>query len=422
MATNRDFQSMLNQYLPLDLLKYEYIKRDYIFQRANIDESWKGGDLIVPFQGQHASSIEFGALTADNDISKYAYIRGSITTQPEVWGTLIFQHRDLMEHDGKIPESTFLKILPDQIDAMMMYFKMVVAVHLLGGPHFAKVTTDAAPTDAANGILAVDRVDRFTKDQKVSLDDDNSSPTTYYVININVNLQTVTLSATRGGAAANVSAYTAAQNAKFYHPGAQSAGMTGLRSQLLAAANGGSANLFGQAKTDHVFLQAVQVDGSSVTAANILDKIFAGYVKRMSLAKGGKAPEVVMSFKNFGFILQVLEIHKGQYNIVPNSRKVSVYGWDTVEVGSVSGQVIKLVGIQECDDDIIFYLDWDSITFYTNGLFKRRRAPDGKEYYETRATTGYAYILDHCLFGDLVCHAPWKNAIMYGIPNIALGV
>lgn len=414
MATNRDFQSMLNQYLPLDLLKQEFIKRDYLMQKVDQDESWKGGDLLVPFQGQHASSIEFGQLAAQTDIAKYKYIRGSITTQPEVWGTLLFNHRDLMEHDGKIPESTFLKILPDQIDSMMMYFKMVVSTHLLAGPHFAKMVAD---TDLANGITQVNRIDRFTKDQKVYLDDDNSSPTAYYVINVNVYDETVTLSATRGGAAANISAYTTAQNGKFYHPGAQSAGMTSLKSQLLSSANGGSSSLFGQTKTDWDFLQSVQIDGSAVSSTNILDKIFDGYVKRMRLAKGGKAPEVLMSFKHFGSVLKLLEVQKGPYNIVPNSRSVNVYGWDTIEIGSVSGQTIKLVGIQEMDDEEIFYLDWSSIKFYSNGLFKRRKAPDGKEYYEVRETTGYFYILDHCLFGDLVLTAPWKNAVMYGIPN-----
>lgn len=417
MATGRDFQSMLNQYLPLDLLKYEYMKRDYLMQRCNQDESWKGGDLIVPFQGQHASSIEFGALADASDISKYAYVRGSISSQPEVWSSLIWNHRDLMEHDGKIPESTFLRILPDQIEGMMMYFKMVTSVHLLGGPGFSKAVAD---TDLVNGVIQVDRVDRFTKDQKVSLDDDNSAAATYYVIAINVGAETVTLSASRGGAAANISAYTTAQNATFYHPGAQSAGMTSLRSQLLSSANGGSASLFGQTKTDHVFLQAVQIDGSSVTAANILDNVFHGYTKRQRLAKGGKAPEVLMSLKHFGSCLAALEVQKGPYNVVPNSRKASIYGWDTIELGSVSGQTLKLVGIQEMNDTEIHYLDWDSITFYSNGLFKRRRAPDGKEYYETRATTGYSYILDHCLFGDLVCTAPWKNAIMHSIPNYSV--
>ncbi len=416
MATNRDFQAMLNEYLPLDLLKEEFIKRDYLMQHCRQDESWKGGELVVPFQGQHASSIEFGQLAAADDISKYEYIRGGISTQPEVWGSLQWNHRDLLEHDGKIPESTFLRILPDQVESMMMYFKEVVSVHLLSGPHFATVL-DA--TDAATGIMIVDRVDRFTLDQKVFLDDNDSAAAAYYVIGINVEDESVTLSATRGGGAANVSAYSVAQVAKFYHPGAQSAGMTSLRSQLLSAANGGSAALFGETKTAYSFLQAVQIDGSTVTATNILDFIFQGYTKRQRLAKGGKAAEVLMSYKHFGVILGLLEVNKGQFNIVPGSRKVNTYGWDTIEVGSVTGQVIKLVGIQEMGDTEIMYLDWDSITFFSNGMFKRRKAPDGKEYFETRATTGYSYILDHCLFGDLACTAPWKNAIMHSIPAYA---
>lgn len=413
MATNRDFASMLNQYLPLDLLKNEYMKRDYLMQKVTHDESWKGGDLIVPFEGQHASSVEFGALADSADIAKYDYVRGSISTQPEVWGSLIFQHRDLIQHDGKIPESTFLRILPGQVDAFMTYMKMAVSVHLLGGPHFAKATADGT----AGGVLAVDRIDRFALSQKLSLDDDNSSAATYYVIAINVNAKTVTLSATRGGAAADISAYTLAQNAKCYHPGAQTAGLTSLRSQLLTAAAGGAASLFGQTKTSYPFLQTPNVDGSDVTATNILDKIFDAYTARMILGKGGKAPEVLMSFKHLGSILKLLEIGKGSYNVVPNSRKVNTYGWQEIEVGAVGNQVLKLVGVQECDDDIIYFLDWDGITFYSNGLFKRRRAPDGKEYFEARATTGYSYILDHCLFGDLVVTAPWKQAVLHSIPN-----
>lgn len=414
MATNRDFSTMLNQYLPLDLLKEEYIKRDYLMSKVNMDESWKGGDLIVPFEGQQASSVEFGSLADSTDISKYKYVRGSITTQPEVWGSLVFNHRDLIEHDGRIPESTFLRILPGQVDAFLTYMKMAVSVHLLGGPHFAKATAD---TDLANGVIAVDRVDRFTLDQKVSLDDDNSSAAAYYVIAIDVNAKTVTLSSSRGGSAANISAYTTAQNAKFYHPGAQSAGMTSLKSQLLSSTNGGSATLFGQTKTAYPFLQCVNVSGADITATNILDKIFDAYVQRMILGKGGKAPEVLMSFKHLGSILKLIEVQKGAYNVVPNSRKSNLYGWAEIEIGSVGGQVLKLVAVQECDDDVIFFLDWDSISFYSNGLFRRRKAPDGKEYFESRATTGYSYILDHCLFGDLVVTAPWKNAILHSIPN-----
>lgn len=417
MSTNRSFQSMLNQYLPLELLQEELIKRDYLMQKVDQVSDWKGGDLIVPFEGQHASSIEFGSLTAESDISQYKYVRGSITTQPEVWATLLFNHRDLMEHDGKIPESTFLKILPNQIESMMTYFKMCVSVHLLN-TSLAKVTVDGT----AGGVLEVDRVDRFTVDQKCVLDDGNSSPLTVYVINVDVNGGTlgegkITVSATRGGAAADVSAYTVAQGAALYHVGAQSAGMTSLPSQLLSAANGGSTNLFGVAKTAWSFLQAVQIDGSAVSATNILAKIFDGYTRRQRLAKSGKIPEVLMSYKHFGSILKIIEASKGAFNVQPGSMKASQYGWQTVSIGSVSGHILTMTAVQEMADSEIYYLDWDGIKFYSNGLFKRRKAPDGKEYFEIRATTGYQYILDHCLFGDLVVTAPWKQAVMHSIPN-----
>lgn len=325
---------------------------------------------------------------------------------------------DLMEHDGKIPESTFLRILPNQINDFLTYMKMAVSVNLLNGPHFAKATVDGT----VGGVLEVDRIDRFALDQKVSLDDDNSAAASFYVIAIDVNGGTlgngaVTLSATRGGAAADISAYTVAQNAKVYHIGAQATSFTSIKSQLLSSTNGGAASLFGQTKTAYPFLQAVQIDGSAVSATNILQKIFDGYTRRMILGKGGEAGEVLMSFKHFGSVLKLLETQKGPFNVVPNSRKASVYGWDTVEVGSVSGQVLKLVGIQEMDNDAIMYLDWSGITFYSNGFFKRRTAPDGKQYFEVRSTSGYAYLLDTCLFGDIVVHAPAKMAIMHSIPN-----
>ncbi len=418
MATSRDFQAMLNEYLTVDLLKEEMQKRDYVLQKADIDDGWKGGTIPVPFEGQHASSIEFGQMASESDVAKFKYVRGQITTMHEVWGTMRFEHRDLMEHDGKIPEKTFLKILPGQIEDFMQYMKMAVSVNMLNGQHFATATVDGT----AGGVLEVDRIDRLTLDQKVVLDDGNSAPGTYYVIAININGGTllngaVTLSATRGGAAADISAYTVAQAAKLYHPGAQADSFTSIKDQLLAAANGGSASLFGQTKTAYSYLQAVQIDGSAVSASNILAKIFDGYTRRQLLGKAGMAPEVLMSWKHFGSCMKLLETQKGPFNVVPNTRKTSVYGIDTIEIGSVSGQTLKLVGIQELDNDVIMFLDWSGIKFYSNGMFKRRTAPDGKQYFEVRSTSGYAYILDHCLFGEVAVLNPCKQAIMHSIPN-----
>ncbi len=117
MATTRSFQDMLNEYLPNTLLKEEMLKRDYILQNCQKDNNWKGGKIIVPFKGAGASSVRMGKLTAAGDISQDTYVRGSIDAYKEAWGSMIFNHTDLVQHQGaRITEDSFLKILPNQID------------------------------------------------------------------------------------------------------------------------------------------------------------------------------------------------------------------------------------------------------------------------------------------------------------------
>jgi hypothetical protein len=84
----------------------------------------------------------------------------------------------------------------------------------------------------------------------------------------------------------------------------------------------------------------------------------------------------------------------------------------------VSGEILTMTAIQEMPDTEIHYLDWDGITFYSNQLIYRRKDPqDGKNFFTERNTTGFIYIVDHVCAGDLVVHAPWKQAIMFGIPG-----
>lgn len=413
MATTSTFQTMLNQYLPYDLLKQELIKRDYLMNRVQHDESWKGGPLVVPFQVQAASTIEFGQLADQADISNYKYARGIINQQPEVWATLQLFHKDLVQHDGRIPESTFLKILPDQIEAMLQRFKMVLSTHLMGMTGaIARVTANGT----SGGVLGVSRIDRFELDQKIVLNDNGTAgQKIVYITAINVNAQTIVVSLSRGGVAVDVSAYTTANVARIFNPGSLTMGMTSLGSQLLPFASGGSQLLFGQDKLSAPYLQAVAVDGSDITATNILSKIFDAYTLRSTLCKSGDLPEVLLSFKHFGNILKQIELTKGAFSVVPTSRKVSVYGWQTVEIGSVNGAVLKIVAVQEQPDDLIYFLDWNGITFYSNGMIRRRKSPDGLEFYETRATSGYSFIVDHFIMGDLVVSAPWKQLVIFNV-------
>lgn len=425
MSTTRSFNSMLNEYLAIDLMQQELLKRDWLLQNVEKDDGWKGGTLPVPFVGAQATSLAFGSLTDSTDVSEYSYVRGQITSMPEVWSTLKFNHRDLMEHDGKVNEKSFLKILPGQLDMMSDYFKTMTSIHLLAGPHLALVTVDGT----AGGVLGVNRIDRFNLGQKITLIDNNTAQADYYVIAINVNGAAgtgivggglITVSATRGGAAADVSAYTVAQSAKIYIPGILVAGvvtnaMTSLVSSLLSAANGGSANLYGQSKLAYPYLQAVNVDGSAVSASNILDKLFDGYTQVRAKARGN-ADKIVVSYKHLGSIMKLIETQKGAFKVTATTQKASQYGWTEIEIVSVKG-ALTVVGIQEMSDSEILYLDLKAMTYFSNGMFKKRVSPDGIQFYEVRQTTGYFYLVDMCLFGDLVVTAPGNCGVMYGIPN-----
>ena len=276
MGTNRTFQAMLNDFLPNELLKEEIVKRDYLLNKIEKDDTWvgasgatgNGGNLVVPFKGAGASSVAAGSLSSSTDIAEDAYVRGLITTQPEIWGSMIFNHRDLMEHDA-VSEKNFLKILPDAVNDFMDYMKNVVSVNLLNGKHFAKTT--AASTSAA-GLLVVDRPDRFVIGQKLNVVATAPATAVCYVSVIEINTLTITCVTTRGGSTAfDFSANNVANAAKIYNDGFAANGLSSLRDALLSLTNGGSTALYGQTKTAYPYLQAINISGANVTAANIVE-------------------------------------------------------------------------------------------------------------------------------------------------------
>jgi hypothetical protein len=415
MSTTREFQDMLNEYVPNELLKEEFVKRDYVVTKCEKDDGWLTGNLVVPFRGAQASSVKFGGLTAADDVASSKYIRGNVAAAKEVWGTLKFNHRDLMEH-GKISEQNLLKVLPDEIDDFMDYMKSVVSTNFLNGAHVVNILDGGSADDPTNGLIKVDRPDKLTIGQKLYFDDDDSALSAAgYVKTIDINTQLVLIVTARGGATPlNLSGYTADQNARGYNDGASTDAFASMRDALLSAANGGSTNLYGVAKTAYTYLQAINIDGAAITSANMLSEIFKAVTKTRIFGKGA-ANEVLMSLTNLGYCMAIIEAQKGSFNVIPESKKASQYGWMEITVGSVTGMPLKLVGIQEADDDVIMLVDWRGIKFYSNGFFQKRKGPNGNEYFEVRETTGYSYIVDVCLFGELVVQRPSYCGIIYNI-------
>lgn len=409
MSTNRTFQTMLNEYLPNELLREEMIKRDYLLSNVEKDDSWLGGNLVVPFKAAGASSIAAGQLSASNDIAEDKYVRGGIATQPEIWGSMIFNHRDLMEH-GSVSEENLLKILPDTVDDFLTYMKFVVSVNLMNGAQFDKLTAIAS---ANTGVIAISHPERFSIGQKVQVD--SATVLTGYVSSIDMNALTVTLVTTRGGSTVvDFSAVNKAAATSVYNDGFATNGMSSLRAALLSSANGGSSTLYGQTKTSYPYLQAINVSGATINAANIMEKLFDALTTIRTYGKGAPT-DIVMSYRNFGSCIKVIENSKGAFNVTPGSQKATQYGWMELTVGSVAKGSLKIVGVQEMDEDVIYFIDWRALKFYSNGFFRKRKSPDGIEYFEVRAQTGYQYIVDVCLFGDLVVLRPSYCGILYSI-------
>lgn len=400
---------MLNEYLNYDLLMEECAKRSYFLENVEKDNNWKGGNLVVPFKGANASSYSYGALTAENDIAENEYVRGGVDGYKEIWGTMKWNSRDLMEH-GKMSEQSFLANLPDQIEDFIVGMKEVVSVNLMTGAHFAKLTA----TGGATGELTVDRPERFTLGQKIIVDDGDSVTVEAYVRSIDINTKViVAYDARTGGAVVDFTGYTVAQSAKVYVVGAQTAGQafTSLKDQLLSATNGGSTALFGKTKTDYPYLQSVNHLGSSITSANFLDKIFDFWTAQKQLGKGS-ATDVTMSYKHLGTAMKLLELAGGAYKNV--NTKVNIYGWTEITITGVKG-TLKFVGVHEMDDDVIFFIDWKCMKLHSNGFFRKQQSPEGLSYYTVRATTGYTFICDISFYGELVVNKPTGCGIIHSI-------
>lgn len=419
MSTTRDFSAMLNEHLPYELLKGEMIERSWLMNYCEKDDEWLGGNLVVPFRGGKASTVTFGSLAGSTDIAASTYVRGNVANYKEVWGSLYFYETDLMQH-GKISEQNFLKLLPNEIDGFMKTMKERVSCVALNGYADKAISTYVGAND---GLITVNHPERFEIGEKVFVKDDDSAQTAAsYVTAINQATGVLTLKDARSsGAVVNLTNYTGAANAKVYYDGTDpstNAGFTSLRNQILSAADGGGTTLFGQTKTAYPYLQSIGQSGSLFTENNFLEGLFNKYITIRNRCSGNPR-NIVMSYKNFGAALKNIQVSKGPFNVIPDSRKASVYGWDELTIAGFAGGSLKLVAVQEMEDDVVYYLSDKGIKFHSNGFFRRRVAPDGKSFYEVRATTGYTYIVDISCFGELVLYEPSAQGYVSGI-NFAL--
>lgn len=413
ITRNTDFAALLNEYCPNSMLMEEVCEKDYVFKKVKKDLNAYGSKIIVPFLEAQATSVRYGKLTAAADISSSLPARGELEAMTEVYGSLVFQHADLVDQAGRIPESTFMKVFPGEIERLTKYIRENMSVQMLNGDSFAKVTDG---TNAATGIFIVDHPERFQIGQKCQIDDSDSNGKILYVIAVDMNTKSVTFSDARGSTAYNCSAY-ATGVVKFYHDGVQEQGsFNSFRNMLLSAANGGSATAYGKTKTAYSFLQALNFSGAAITASNILEQLFDHWITAKTYGKCN-ADTLLLNMRHMGSIMKLMEDTKGAFTVVKSENK-SMYGWWETEIcASKTGQTLKLVGLQEMDFDIIPMVNFKDITLRSKGGLRKIKQPDGSEYFVQRGETGYSFIVDLEFHGQLefdkLCEAAIIHTISY---------
>jgi hypothetical protein len=417
MATsyNSDFNNMLKKYMPYKLLDEEVKKRNWMWNKVAKDENWFKGRLEVPFYGAEASSLGFGALTDASYITQSKPVLGYVDTFRELWGTMLFYEMDLDLH-GDL-EASFLKIYPDQLNKFIARMAERISLNVMNG--FIDKLTATGGT-AGTGLLSVNHPERFTIGEKVYIHDSGTAADYGWVCAIDMVNKTIAMEDTFGGAtpsatlvgSTNINTYAVAQGAAIYTPGADPTAATGfsdLRKALLSYANGGSATILNQTKTAYPYLQSQQIDGTAITASNILDSTFDAFMETITLGKGNPS-EIVMNFENFSNCAKALEVSR-QYTVTD---KKAGYGWRTVSVLGPEGEM-DITAVREQEKDVMFILDWRALKFHGSHFFDRKRHLDGNDFYIVRATTGYTYIVDIRFFGDLIVNAPSHCGIVHTI-------
>lgn len=406
-ATTESFSAMLKRYQPFKL-HMELLKRhNWFVNWVQKKQDFYGGTMEVPLEAGQAASFQWGALTASNDIGEDNFLMGTLTNSDlkELWGTMLFNEKDMRRHGNM--ERSYLKILPNRLNRFTELMSQMVSVTFFGDGSIDQATADGE----SDGEITVNYPHRFSIGMKVRVDDDNSSAVTGYVTAIDVNTKKIKLQNARtSGSDVNLTGYTVAQNAKIYLPG-ESDIPSSLQNILLSASNGGGSSYYGFTKATYPALQALNIDGSSFTQATLLDDLYSAYYEALDQGKGSMKKIMVMPFKFLQYISAGLENNR-RYTM--ETKNVS-YGMRAVNIIGPDGEA-EFIFIRDCDPTVSYILDKSAVYLCGNNFFRRHKDPNGNEFFTSRATTGYNYIVDTC-FEAALAVMPSHNAIVHSIPN-----
>jgi len=427
------YDNMLNEYLRADLIYNSIYRYTYFLEKIKKATDWKGGAYPIPFYGNGASSISSGSgLTPIAEISRSSTIRGYMDAQIRIKAALAFNEDDEDKHDSGSKKDSFMAVqkhVTFEIAQMLNKTRQSLNMKMLTG--FLSRATGAGN---ASGEVSIDRVEIFEIGQKLIFRE-KATPASVAGWISKINLETDTITVATDATLATALDFTAlgagfiTDDEIFLDGDVDLAThmpinqMNTLRDILLSNSAGGPANLYGIAKADYTFLQGINADGSGITGSNILDEIFNIYSMQINrkVKKGlgnTKPKDVLLNTKLYTLAMAQLEADEknaSAYNV--SSMKKTKFHYDSVAVKVRRGLELNIIEVPELSSDIIPIIDANTFTHVTNGKLRQKGQKHGNSglFLDRNSTSGFTYVWDAALDGNVVCDNPQANAIIHSV-------
>lgn len=405
---NLNFSDMLREYAPHTVIEDSFSKDNYLWGKLEKDKEWKDGvEYQIPVELSGASDFEMGALVSESNLGSSIYKKLTLSTQPQMTGAMVFNERDLKRY-GNLKQS-FLKLLPGEVNKFTRRARQHWSVKLLKGS-LAIATADGT----AGGEIEVDKPQYFAVGQRVEVSADSPATVSGFVTAIDMEAKTLTIMTARtAGSAVDLSGFAAADNTKVNIPGSEDVeDFTSFADYLLPASAGGSDTIYGINKSIYPILQPQVADGASYTASNITDKLTDFYYDVKDLGKVDAA-EILVPFHVFKAFAKKIEANK-RYMV---KDKMSGVGFSSLYIDGPSGEM-KLTALSDMALDKAFVINWEDFCFAGYRFLDKVKDPDGNEYHKIRSTSGYKYIVDLVLQGELIAKKLSGSAVIHSIPQL----
>lgn len=395
-STLQVYNNLLKVHQPWQAMEDKVKRSDFFLKKVQIKKDFVEDKMIIPFITAGHSNVRAGKLTPVAEITRGEGAQGELLDSQllELWGSISVFEKDIRKH--KSAEASFKAMFPQKLNGLMETMKEQVSIMFLQDGSLASVVAYA--TDGTDGVVEVNRPERFQPRQRLDLSD-GVTTVSGYIRQVDMEANTLLIfDAEEGGALVDLSVvgagFTAAADIKIYVYDHGQVSHDSLRDMLLPLSKGGAANLHGVEKLSSPILQAHYADAATWTATTILKNVF-DFTRAVKQKGKVMKTSIVVPYKVFNDIVLKAQESK-RYSTDETEAGI---GYDKITIRGAGGSM-EVYGVFDLTDTG-YIMDWENIYLCSPEMFSTNRELGAEPWERVRSEDGHIYILDVCFRGAL---------------------